>query len=146
MIYELINIHDPYTFCAESREVAALTVLLMGPEYGAETEDENPEYSVPVFLLGGSYIWYMDTFGREPYGGLRALHKEVEAALQSLVIGSFADRKIYEMALDAIDDAKKREEFIATWNDKHRTSLTDVGARAQELAKWTSEKAYGDAT
>lgn len=144
MIYDLINFHDPYTFCAESREVAALAVLLLGPEYGAETEDEDPEKNVPVFLLGGSTLWYEDTFGRSPYKGLCALHKELEDALETLVLGNYSDRRIYESALDAIDDAKKREEFIATWNDKRRTSLTDVGARARELAKWLREKEFGD--
>ena len=53
MEYELYNPSDPYTFIAESREVAAIVVALISTTYGADTQDGNPENHIPIFLFGG---------------------------------------------------------------------------------------------
>lgn len=132
MRYELINPSDPYTFVAESRETAALTVFVLGAAYGGKPEcgDEN----IPVFIFGGAGEWYGETFGRTPGEGMAALENEVADSLESLVLGNFGDRQRYEAALAAIDDPEKKEAFTATWRDG-RTSLNDIGEYAHRTAK-----------
>lgn len=134
MEYELHNPSDPYTFIAESREVAAIAVALISTAFGADTQDENPENHVPIFLFGGFDGWYKETFGREPMEGLNALRDKVIEALSSFMLGHFEDRARYNAALEAITDPEKREQFIEKWQDG-RSSLNDIGGKAHRIAK-----------
>lgn len=132
MEYELINPSDPYTFIASSNEVAALTVFCLSTSYAAKAKDES--FEVPITMLGGGEEWYQEQFGRTPDAGLLENKGEVVKALASMMYGSFRDRKMYQSALKAIDDDKKREQFIAEWQDG-RSSLNDIGSYAHGLAK-----------
>ena len=132
MQYELINPSDPYTFLADNKEVATLTVFCLSSFYGAKSQDGTEE--VPVFLLGGSKEWYIDEFGRTPDEGLEAYRKEVADALSSFMLGEFEDRRRYDIALNAITEEDKRKQFIEEWQDG-RSSMNDIGTYAHELSK-----------
>lgn len=140
MEYELYNPSDPYTFIAESREVAAIVVAIISTTYGADTQDGNPENHIPIFLFGGFDGWYIETFGRELMEGLDALRNEVIEALSSFMLGHFEDRARYNAALEAITDPLKREQFIEKWQEG-RSSLNDIGGRAHRIAKRMKERA-----
>lgn len=132
MEYELINPSDPYTFIAEDLETAALTVFLLSTTYGARSKED--EEKVPIFLFGGAREWYSENFDRTPDEGLDAKRKAVSDSLSSMMYGNFTDRKRYQTALSAIDDPKKKELFIAEWQNAH-SSLNDIGGFAHKLAK-----------
>lgn len=133
MEYELINMSDPYTFIAEDLEVAALTVFSLSLAYGAKSKDGKE--TVPIFLFGGGATeWYEESFSKTPDDGLEARKGAVAAALDSMMLGHFEDRKRYQAALDAITDDEKREQFIATWQDGC-SSLNNIGTYAHKLAK-----------
>lgn len=132
MEYELINPSDPYTFMASSNEVAVLAVFLISASYGAKAKDGS--FEVPITMFGGGAEWYQEQFGHSADDGLSENREEVAKALESFMLGDFQDRKMYQSALNAIDDDKKREEFIAEWQDG-RSSLNDIGNRAHKLAR-----------
>ncbi|MCL2563124.1 MAG: hypothetical protein FWE08_03715 [Oscillospiraceae bacterium] len=132
MQYKINNPSDPYTFLAESREVAALVILLLGPAYGATPE--SGEKGVPIFMLGGATEWYEGTFGRTPDEGVKALGADVADALESVMLGSFEDRRRYTAALEAIDDPEKRRRFMEEWQDG-RTSMNNIGKRCHDIAR-----------
>lgn len=132
MEYELINPSDPYTFTASSNEVAALVVFLLSTSYGAKAKDNS--FEVPIFMFGGVAEWYQEKFKHSIDDGLSKNKEEVAKALESFMYGGFEDRKRYQAALNAIDDDKKREDFIAEWQDG-RSSLNDIGNYAHALAK-----------
>lgn len=132
MEYELINPSDPYTFMASSNEVAALTVFFISTAYGAKAKDKS--FEVPIFIFGGSAEWYQEEFGHSPDDGLSENKEEVANALESVMYGHFEDRKRYQAALKAIDDERKKEKFIAEWQDGI-SSLNDIGNYAYTLAK-----------
>lgn len=138
MTYKLINPSDPYTFRARSREIAALTVFVLGTQYGAEPQ-KNTDEGVPVFILGGASEWYIETFGRTPDEGLHELRRDVIDALESFVLGDFVDRKRYDAALAAIDDQWKAEQFMEQWQDG-RSSCNDIGGAANAWAKTLRER------
>ena len=142
MQYEIINPSDPYTFLAESLEVAALVIFILGGNsYGAKPEDENAE-GVPVFVLGGALEWYQKTFQRPLDEAIKVLGLDVANALQSVMLGSFEDRRRYEAALTAIDDPEKRQAFMEKWQDS-RSSLNDIGGRSHALARAIRENIEG---
>lgn len=130
--FELINPSDPYTFIAENEEVATLTVFCISTMYGAKSKDGRVE--IPVFIFGGAKEWYKEKFGRTTDEGLNEEKENVKKALSSFMLGQFEDRRRYEAALKAITDEKKKEEFIAEWQDG-RSSLNDIGTYAHNLAK-----------
>lgn len=133
IVYELINMHDPYTFVAKNQEVAALTVACFGSTYGAEAENRDKGLRVPVFIFGGFEEWYQEKFDRPFEEGVRALRGDIRDALESLVIGGFNDRTVYRTAIDAIDDPVKKEQFVQTWKKQHLSSLYDLGDYAKKL-------------
>lgn len=132
MQYELINPSDPYTFLAENKEVAALTVFCLSTIYGAKSQGGNEE--IPVFILGGSEEWYKNEFHRTPDEGLQAEKVNVAKSLQSFLYGHFEDRRRYEAALNAITEEDKKEQFMREWQDG-RSSINDIGTYAHELGR-----------
>lgn len=132
MQYELINPSDPYTFLAENKEIATLTVFCLSTLYGAKSQDGKEE--IPLFLFGGSKEWYINEFGRTPDEGLKAEKEKVANALLSFMYGHFEDRRRYDAALRAITDDEKRQLFIAEWQDG-RSSLNDIETAAHERGK-----------
>ncbi len=133
MLFDLINPSDSYTFQADTLECAAIATLLLGTgQYGARQLDGKEE--VPIFLLGGAEQWFTDKFGRSIEDSLK-LHKgeraeELIACLNSVLIG---DRKEYECTLPMIAD-DKRDEWVAGWHDRNRSSMNDIGSRAKRIA------------
>lgn len=130
--YELINPSDPYTFIAEDFETAALVVFSLSTMYGAKSKDGNK--NVPVFVLDGAEKWYYEHFGRSVEEGLKVKMMALAEALSSMMLGTFEDRRRYNVALEAITDTAKKEKFIKEWQDGHG-SLNDIGSYAHKLAK-----------
>lgn len=137
MIYKLVNPSDPYTFKADTYEIAALTVLCMGTMYGAtpKTGEEN----VPVFLFTDAEEWYKDNFGKSIEEGIKANRENVADALLSMLYGGFEERDTYEMALESITDTEKEKDFKAKWHD-HHGSLNDIGSYAHKMAEILKSK------
>lgn len=132
MIYKLVNPSDPYTFKADTYEIAALTALCMGTQYGAmpKTGDET----VPVFLFTDAEEWYKENFNCSIEDGLRANREIVADALSSMLYGGFEERETYEMALESITDTEKEKVFKEKWHDRH-SSLNDIGSYAHKMAE-----------
>lgn len=115
MKYKLVNPSDPYTFEADNDETAALVIFMLSTAYGAHTE--SGETRVPIFIFGGAEEWYKEKFGRNVEEGIAAKRKQVAEALNSMQLGNFEDRRMYEAALAAITEVDKKAEFIAKWQD-----------------------------
>lgn len=143
MEYKLANPSDPYTFLADDLETAALVVFSISTMYGATNKEGKVE--VPVFIFGGSEEWYAEQFGRTPEDGLKAKREQLAAALGSVMLGDFEDRRRYEAALAAITDPHKKEEFITQWQDGH-SSLNDIGTYCHKLAERIKPEALGEET
>ena len=134
MLYEIVNPSDTITFSAPDFITAALvTLLLGGGAYSAKPENDQAE-SVPMFFFGGFDKWWEERFS-EPANYAADRHAAtVIPALRSVCLGGFAGRKLYDKALEAIDDPTKKAAFIADWNDQKRTSMNDIMGRAHDLA------------
>lgn len=143
MVYKLVNPSDPYTFKADSYEIAALTVLCMGTQYGATPQKDRE--SIPVFLFTDAEEWYKENFNRSIEDGLKANHKEVAEALLSMLYGGFEERDTYEMALESITDAEKEKVFKEKWHDRH-SSLNDIGSYAHKMAEVLKSQERGEPT
>lgn len=140
MIFEFINISDPYTFEAPDLEIAAAVTCVVGGgkcgavEVGGKTE-------VPMFIFGGAVEWIEETFGKpleQFFNDIKTNRGEEYAnALDSFLIGKPGDREIFLVAMAAIDDPEKKKEFRLSWHDKKRSSLADWGGFA-----WAEAEAF----
>jgi hypothetical protein len=139
VLYEFENPSDPYVFEAANREIAALTVFVIGTAYGATAESGNAADNVPIFIFGGASEWYKETFGREPKEGMNALKREVAESFTSFMFGNIRDWRRYNAALNAIDDPGKRAAFRDEWQDG-RSSLNNIGSYAHQLGARLREK------
>lgn len=132
-VYEIINPSDPYTLECDDLAVATLAVVLLGRgHYGLN--DENDQNIVPIMLFGDSGSWFQQQFGKTLEELLKATSKDkIADCLDSVIYGSFGDRRRYLTALNLIDDPEKQAEWARTWHDQ-RSSLNDIGGRAKRLA------------
>jgi hypothetical protein len=145
MIYEFLNPSDSHTFVAKNREVATLTVFILGTCYGAKQKEGDED--IPIFLFGGSEAWYKKTFGRDVEEGLFELKDDIADSLDSFVIGDYVDRGIFERAISMIENPVSRKEFKAERMadagmlqrhdpifQSYGYTLTDVGVEAYHKA------------
>lgn len=136
MFYEIINPSDCVMISAPTFEVAALATILLGNgQYGAKPQDGGED--VPIFLFSSWRAWVKERFGFDEAETMLEQHKaDVAATLRTACTGSFSDRELFDAALAAITQEGKRKAFLADWDDKRRTSLTQITNRANELADW----------
>ena len=117
MIYEISNPSDPYTMKCDDFKVAAVAVLLLGR--GAYVIE-----GTPVLIA-------LEDIALEEF--IPAHRNEIALALESVMIGSKADREQVEIELQGIpvDD---RDEWLAERHHRIRSSLNDIRSKAQRLA------------
>jgi hypothetical protein len=141
-VYELVNPSDTYTFEAESLEIAALAVVILGDGWYGAT-DEAGKTVVPILALDPVErvkTWWTQSFGDDFDDAIdavrtdAALRRDLTACLRSVLIGS---RGMWDVILGAAakmtnDDAAA---FLADWHDKQRTSTSDIGATAKAWAE-----------
>ena len=135
MIYNLVNMSDPYTFKADTLEVAALVcTVLGGGQYGVRSVDD--ELVVPI-CFGGIDEWFTNNFG---HGVQKSadLHTEEDnlrynliTAFRSVVIGRLHEREEFDISYSSVSNP---EEWRAKRHDDRRTSMNDIGGRALQIA------------
>lgn len=117
MKFEIINPSDPYTMETDDLQIAAVAVCLLGDgKYAAKEIDGDTGQDVPIFLFGGVDEWFTEKFGMD-YG---------ETASHTL---------------NNRNDALARAFESVTLGRAERSSLNDIGGRAQAIAKAIREKA-----
>lgn len=131
-IYELINPSDPYTFEAESIEVAGAAVVYLSTSFGAREvgcEDDEGESTPTLF---GWEEWLKDRGIDSDW--IAAHRTEIADALDSFLIGDPATRQDVEDMLAELPP-DKREAWKAKRQDRHRTSMSKIGEAATDLAQ-----------
>lgn len=128
--YEIANPSDPYTMQAEDFNVAAVTVAILG----------NGAYGIPgTPILFGWDQWLKEREIDLPKF-IDARLTEIIACLESVMIGRESDRTEAEEALAAIVE-ENRAEWLKKRHDQRRSSMNDIGGKAQQWAKALREKA-----
>ena len=133
-LYELINPSDAYTFFASSPEVAAVAAWHLSGMYGARCMDDPKGESYGPAIFGEPAKFTEKTGGIEKF--LEEGHEEeIVRALESFVIGTRnrEDRDQYEATIKALRPEAVAD-WKAAWDDKHRSSLNNIGAYAASLA------------
>lgn len=127
-IYEVSNPSDPITMAAEIDAVAACAGLLLGRgKYGVNRKADG-ETVLPIFLLGGFEGWAESV--QFDAGDIAARWRDIVTCLRTVAVGS------------PPEDVRGDRDKLAAWNDKHRSSMNDISAAAQQIADWL-EKTHG---
>lgn len=145
MIYELINPSDAITFEAPDLKIAGLVTILLGEgAYAANPEDDTQE-GVPLMIFDGPEEWWNAHFSEEPWqDSAKTFAAQLVPALRSVCCASFSQRRLFDIALESIDDPEKRQGFIDKWNDMNCTSMNNIVGRAQEFAAFIEIKYLGE--
>ena len=111
MRFEIINPSDPYTMEADDLEVAAVAVCLLGNgKYGLSRIGGDRGTEVPPFLFGGHDEWFTDKFGAD-------------------------FERTAERVLNQRGDALARAFESVTLERAERSSMNNIGGKAQELGR-----------
>ena len=122
-VWEIANPSDKYTIKGPFMACAVAVAVLGNGAYGIE--------GTPV--LFGWDGWLKDK-GIEDLSAYIDAHKgEIADALDSVLIGSEADRAEVESAL-ALMPAEKRAAWLNERHDRRRSSMNNIGGRARKLA------------
>ena len=138
MLYEIINISDPYTMEHDDPVIVAAAILLLGEgHYAAEviSDKSTPENKVPILIGTDPVNWFKDTHGIDFSDVLSRRRTDLADALDSVIIGSPDDRLLFFEALNLIDDPDKRALWREKWHDSRRSSINDIGGLARSLAR-----------
>lgn len=129
-LYELINPSDDYTFRAPSLEVAGACAVLLSSGFGARCLDGDSEETTPI--LFGWNEWLQDRGMNKAW--FDAHVQQIADAFDSFLIGGQNEREDVESMLALLDD-DKRERWRADRQDRHRSSINQIGERAYDYAK-----------
>lgn len=139
MLWEIINMSDPYTIEADCLDAAFVACLFLGRgQYAFEPITEGIE-QIPMFMFGGTEEWCESHF-HEPLEVVINRMTTIQSfdlvmCLESCLIGKAADRETYTAGLNLIDDPVKRETWRTKWLEDRRSSMNNIGGRAYEMAK-----------
>jgi hypothetical protein len=128
-VYELINPSDKCTYEAPDDEVAALTAIILGEGHYAAEECETGRSACGIAFNGLP----SNTAGltiENLKERLEARKADIATALESLIYASASDRKAVKAAGGD----------IAKFNDSKRSSMNNIGRRAQIMAETLREQ------
>ena len=88
---------------------------------------------MPVLIFGWS-DWLADKGIADIKQYLQENGIALAEVLESFVYGSFSDRELYGIACEG-KSGEERLRFKAEWDDKKRSSLTDIGSYCTKVAR-----------
>ena len=128
MICRIINPSDPYTLKTDDFVLGAVAVAILG---GGKYGLDGPEGRSTPILFGWDE-WLAEHVG--DVGEYIAANKaKLADVLDSVMIGPAAHREDVEAMLREIPE-ERRAAWLAERQDRHRTSLNDIGTAAYALA------------
>ncbi len=139
MIFTLDNPSDAYTFETDDLDVATVVVLsTSNGQHGATQVDGD--FKVPVFLMCSQSDvddWSRTNFSVD-YKALadRVFVEKRDAVircLDSILVGGADDREIFNAAVADMTKTK-RKAFHDMWDDKKRSSMSNIGSRWRKIA------------
>lgn len=140
MLYNIVNMSDPYTIETSSLDVAFVACLFLGRGQYAFEPLRDEGVRVPIFMFGGVDDWCLEHLA-ESFKAVvdrvttdPAKRAELADCFESCLIGRAEDKETYRAGLDLIDDPVKREQWRSRWHDARRSSMNDIGRRAYQMA------------
>jgi len=141
IVAEIANPSDPYTVKGERDVLCCVGLMLGRGQY--PLNDENGETILPFFWSGGDAAqFFLDKFGVALDKFLDDEDYRVADCLDTVLIGSFGDRKDVEAALELMDPADQVG-WLDKRHDRKRSSMNDIGAYAWSMATAIRNKIEG---
>jgi len=142
MRYEVVNPSDPYTLEWENFKIACVVTLIVGNGRYALEPLKDGGQKMPIFLMGGAVEWFKEEFGEELDDVIDNEKRDIVDCLRSIVIGSSADRDIYNETMRqfiedsdwGVEESEAQTKWRKMWHDKKLSSMNDIGGRAWEIA------------
>lgn len=122
-VFDIANPSDAYTIKGPFMACAIAVAILGNGAYGIK--------GTPV--LFGWDDWLKQQGISDLSAHIDANADEIATALESVLIGSGQDREEVESTLSMLPE-EKRSEWLAKRHDNRRSSLNDIGGKAQKIA------------
>jgi hypothetical protein len=137
-ICELANPSDAVTFIVTDKWIAAAGIILLGNgKYALIDADDNQ--IVPMFFFGGWRDWMKENGIPDPEAFVGENSEAVADFLLTYAYGSISDRQDFDKAVSMMTP-EKAAEFRAWHADKKRTSMNNIGAACEQIAKQLKER------
>jgi hypothetical protein len=139
MLYEIVNMSDPYTIEAASLDVAAVACAILGSgQYQFKPLEDGGE-EVPFFMFGGQDEWcqkhFQESFEQLVLRVRTEKREELADCLDSVLIGKKDARADFLSGRDPNETREAFEKARLERHDERLTSFNDIGGRAYKVAK-----------
>lgn len=132
-VYEILNPSDDVTIKAYDVVTAGVFVLLLSHgKYGLNDLEGNE--AVPMLMFGGHERWLEERGISDLDEWVKAHVLEVATVAESYAYTKAREREVYDFTMNALP-SEAQAEWRAKWNDARRTSLNDIGAECERLAR-----------
>ncbi|HUV66264.1 MAG TPA: hypothetical protein VMW24_20400 [Sedimentisphaerales bacterium] len=139
MLYELINVSDPYTFHADDPKIAQAVALLVGSTGMGLVDDQGNDYPTMLLVEKDIDAKLEEIFGLPMNDFVQGHYAELAVALDSVMSVGFRERNNYDAAIARMA-TEERESYRDEVHDRNRTSMSDYGWYAWRLARKCREK------
>jgi hypothetical protein len=138
MIYEIINPSD--AVCIEADDIASAGIAVMMLSSGYGLHDDKGNSVVPITMFGGGEQW-LKQHGIDDAGKyIKENALKLAKIFESVFYGKPSDKEMFDKALSKMTP-EGAEEYKREWNDKRRTSLTNIESSCLSYAKKLRELA-----
>lgn len=141
MIYEIINPSDPYTLEAEDDTLAAVACLVLSNGFYFLRREDGVDVDMPSAFTQDIQEDIRQRLGINLDDYLQENLSRVAACLRSVTLGTTKDRQSYQLGLSLITDDDGRRKWRDDWDDKRRSSMNNIWARALKMAEAIEAKA-----
>lgn len=139
-LWEVINPSDAVSFRTDDTRIAIGVTVVVGEGHYGLQDEKGVEYPSLLFLSSKEQIEKM----LQPhfpslealFAYLKANPEKTIAALDSFAVVGIPQRVDFEKAVEAITDEERRRNYVAEFNDRHRTSINDICTYARALVKF----------
>jgi hypothetical protein len=139
-IFEIINPSDPYTLVGSKEAAIVAVTFLGGGKYGLGGEDGN-EMPFLMFMSEDEVdTYFKKVLGMPLLDWVDNNRTELIECFDSVLIGGKGERQTFEKGLELIDDESKKKAWREEWHDRKRSSMNDIGGRAQDYALQMRQK------
>lgn len=138
MILKIVNPSDAVTIETDDIIAAGIGITIVSDGWYGLT-DEHGETVWPIVAFGGMEKFLNDKGIKDINAYIVENAEKIATILETVAYGTVPDRQLFNSAQSHMTP-EEASKFRAEWNDKRRSSMTNIGENCLETARWLRDR------